>query len=72
MDINKNKIDKTHWKRINFYDNKYTILINENGVPMEALRYGEPWQDIIGDNLIYHMLCRILELEDEIESLKAI
>lgn len=36
---------------------KYTI-IQEPG-KLEALRYGEPWRDLTGDNLVYWMAVEI-------------
>lgn len=31
---------------------KYEILLYENG-QLEALRHGQPWQDLTGNNLVY-------------------
>lgn len=50
-------------------DGKYTI-INDNG-KLSALRHGEPWRrDLTGDNLIYWMMVRIRELQDEVAQSK--
>lgn len=43
---------------------KYTV-INRDG-HLSALRYGEPWRDLVGDNLVYWMMVRIQELEAEL------
>ena len=43
-------------------DGKYTIKSEGNSIV--CLRYGEPWRDITGDNLIYWLLHEI-ELRDE-------
>lgn len=48
-----------------FYGGKYT-LIRESSGRMYALRYGEPWRELSGDNLIYFMLMRITDLEEEL------
>lgn len=47
-----------------FDNKKYTVIFNEKTGELTALRYGEPWQDITGNNLIYWMLV-------EIDALKA-
>lgn len=55
------------------YDNgKYTVIFNERTRVMHALRNGEPWQDLCGNNLVYFMLVehkqaleRIAELEKD-------
>jgi translation initiation factor 2B subunit (eIF-2B alpha/beta/delta family) len=44
-----------------FEDGKYTV-INNNGV-LKALRYGEEWRDLTGDNLIGAMLSEIERLD---------
>lgn len=44
-------------------DGKYTVVQPENGGAY-ALRYGEPWRDCCGDNLI-------LELAYEVEDLRS-
>lgn len=43
-----------------YADGKYTV-INNNG-NLSALRYGEPWRDLTGDNLVYWMLVETLRL----------
>ena len=45
-------------ERLTLADGKYTV-INDNGA-LTALRYGEPWRDLAGDNLLY---CLFVELE---------
>lgn len=59
------------------YDNgKYTVIFDEKTGKMEALRHGEPWQDLSGNNLVYWMLVehqRTLEQRAELlEALKLI
>lgn len=54
----------TETTSITVADGKYTVQ-HENGANLRALRYGEPWRDLVGDNLVYWMACRIEELEKE-------
>lgn len=52
-----------------FADGKYTV-INDNGI-LIALRYGEPWgRDLVGDNLVYWMLCEVDNLKSELAEAK--
>ena len=50
---------------IDLENGKYTV-INDNG-KMSALRYGEPWRDLVGDNLIYFMMIEIVSLREKIK-----
>lgn len=52
-----------------FDNGKYEIKRNTDG-NLICLRYGEPWRDLTGDNLIYYMQARITELEWQIKGLK--
>jgi len=45
-------------------DGKYTVVFDEKTGRLEALRYGEPWRDLVGDGLVMAML-------QEIDRLKA-
>lgn len=47
-------------RKIDLYDGKYTVIFDDG--KLSALRYGEPWRDITGDNLIYWMFVEIEEL----------
>lgn len=47
-------------------EGKYRVVQDEQGC-MTALRYGEPWRDCCGDNLIY---CLATELQEAREKLK--
>lgn len=38
-------------ERVTVADGKYTVVID--GGKLTALRHGEPWRDLCGDNLIY-------------------
>lgn len=40
---------------------KYTYVFDQG--KQYALRYGEPWRDLTGDNLVYWMAAKIQELE---------
>lgn len=42
---------------------KYTIIQKENG-SLEALRHGERWRDLTGDNLIFYMAHTIEEQQE--------
>lgn len=54
----------------NFDDGKYTLIRRER-VVMEALRYGSPWRDLTGDNLIFAMSYVIEEAQAELTELRA-
>jgi hypothetical protein len=48
-------------RRINLMDGKYTIVYDrDTGTIKEVLRYGEPWRDVTGDNLI-HALVNLID-----------
>jgi len=51
-------------ERIDINDGKYSV-INDEG-RLTALRYGEPWRNLSGDNLIYWMFVEIVSLKAEI------
>ena len=44
-----------------FEDGKYEVIFDENNIPQEVLRYGEPWRDIVGDKFIALMLWELQE-----------
>ncbi|MEO3931420.1 hypothetical protein WMO79_01215 [Micrococcaceae bacterium Sec7.4] len=46
-------------------DGKYTITGIETG-RLEALRYGEPWRDLVGDKFILNMAQEIQRLRAEL------
>lgn len=60
--------------RLDLYDGKYTIIFDGGGkgesAIFHALRYGVPWRDLCGDNLILQMLLYIQDLEQENKRLK--
>lgn len=45
---------------------KYTVEQSDNG-ELYALRYGEPWRDLCGDNLVYSMASEIDRLRTQIQ-----
>lgn len=50
---------------------KYEILYNATGhFPEKALRYGEPYRDLIGDNLIFFLCSELIAAREEIAKLK--
>lgn len=48
---------------MSFNYGKYTV-ISDNG-KLTALRYGEKWQDLCGNNLVYWMLMDAMTLKKE-------
>lgn len=53
--------------RIKLNDGKYTV-VNElnNGGGFYALRYGETWRSLAGDNLVLAMFYKIEELSEKL------
>jgi len=47
---------------------KYEVILDQDGSKFNfhALRYGEQWRDLIGDNLILAMFYKIQDLEDKL------
>ncbi len=56
--------------RIELDGGKYTAIFEDNG-QMKALRHGEPWRDITGDNLTYFLMCEVEKLRDDLSSIGA-
>lgn len=51
-------------KNLVLADGKYEIVFSSKGeYPEKALRYGEEWRDLIGDNLIAELCHMIDELK---------
>lgn len=48
--------------KIDLCDGKYSVM-HDNGADLHAVRYGEPWRDLIGDGLV-------LALVQEVERLR--
>lgn len=49
-----------------FDDGKYRVVYFKNG-KMEAYRHGELWQYLTGNNLVYNMLVKIIDLKKQLE-----
>lgn len=52
--------------KIDLSDDKYTIIEDLENGRFEALRYGEEWRNLIGDNLILSLVQKVQELEEQI------
>lgn len=50
-------------KEIELENGKYTIVFNDNPFEFKALRYGEEWRNLVGDNLILALVDYIEDLE---------
>jgi hypothetical protein len=50
-------------------DGKYTVVIHDNG-QLEALRYGECWQWLTGNNLVFCLATELFEAREKIERLE--
>lgn len=50
----------TDMLRVSTNDGKYTVVQDESG-KLTALRYGEPWRDCVGDNLILMLAYELSE-----------
>lgn len=57
--------DAARIREISLLDGKYTVLINDLGA-LSALRYGEPWRNLVGDNLVRAMVVEIEELREKV------
>ena len=54
----------TEHAEITVGDGKYTVFVDPRH--FHALRYNKPWRDLTGDNLVYFLCIRILELEERL------
>lgn len=56
--------------KIDLLSGKYTVIdeLSEGG-GFRALRYGEEWRDLTGDQLVYSMFCEIERLRNEIKDM---
>lgn len=53
-------------KQLRLYDGKYTILFDEDGsLPVQCLRHGQAWRDLIGDGMVLALTSLIEELQQE-------
>ena len=51
--------------KIELEDGKYTLLQNDDGTGLRALRYGEEWRDLLGDNLVAALGHQIQDLTED-------
>lgn len=56
---------------IDLENGKYSVRQKRNG-KLVAYRYGEPWKDLTGDNLVYAMAVEIEQLREKLNRLKRI
>jgi hypothetical protein len=54
---------------IELENGKYRVILPKDH-EMYALRRGEKWRDLCGDNLIYYLAVEVQELREKIESAK--
>ena len=50
-----------------FEDGKYEVVFDEQGLPQQVLRNGEPWRDLVGDKFMYLVLSQLRELQAQKE-----
>jgi hypothetical protein len=46
-------------------EGKYVVMLEDNGARLHASRYGEPWRNLTGDNLVLALFRKVRELEKE-------
>lgn len=51
-------------------DDKYTVIHNDNPYVLKALRHGEEWRSLTGDNLILAMFYKIQDLQEQLKQTK--
>jgi hypothetical protein len=49
-------------------DGKYTVHVEHNG-SLTASRYGAPWRNLSGDNLVFHLAYELDEARKTIDNL---
>lgn len=60
--MNTNTTDPVRAIQLDLDDGKYRVLYDGDG-GLRALRYGEPWRELTGDNLVFSLVYRVVELE---------
>ncbi len=53
-------------ERVILENGKYEVVLEGNGKKFYALRHGEEWRDLTGDNLCLALLNKILDLETDL------
>jgi len=56
-------------RSISLENGKYIIVLTEKTCTFHALRYGQPWRDLTGDNLILSLFHKVEELKEELQKL---
>jgi len=56
--------------KLDLENGKYTIVEDLNKGKFEALRYGDEWRNLIGDNLILALVYKIQELEEKLKGVE--
>lgn len=51
---------------IELENEKYTVYLEKTSSDFKALRYGEPWRDLCGDNLIFYLMVELSEAREKI------
>ena len=58
-------IQKSSEYYIDICKGKYTVYSDSKGV-MKALRYGQPWQNLTGNNLVFNLIVELIEAKERI------
>lgn len=56
-------------EQMEFDNGKYTVIADQG--KLTALRYGEPWRELTGDNLVHCMLDTTLKQQEAPEDFKS-
>lgn len=56
-------------QNIDVNNGKYTVVFDDSNGKLTALRYGEPWRDIQGDNLVYWLAMSLQCAKEQIAEL---
>ena len=56
-------------EHITVHDGKYTLIMDPGN--LRALRYGEPWRNLVGDGFVMALGHEILELREKVATLEA-
>jgi FtsZ-binding cell division protein ZapB len=60
-------------RHLELCDGKYTIINDlENGGGFKALRYGNEWRSLAGDNLVLALFYEVEELNQKLEHLDSV
>ena len=50
--------------KLSLDDNKYTVIMSEDMKVFKALRHGEEWRSLVGDNLIYFLVSQLKAIDE--------